>query len=169
MSDAYAWMEGVNMQRTVDVGGCIVSNDIRDSLITYALGSCVAITIYSRERKILGMAHAVLPTSIINPDHSIIMPGYYVDTAFEKLKSYFLNEIMYNKGSLSIKLFGGSKSVFGDDFFNVGNKNLEAIKSILEAHGLKYDSRDTGSCISRTVEMFVADGRVKLTEYPLST
>ena len=34
-----------------------------DSLITYALGSCVGICLYDPEKKIAGMAHIMLPLS----------------------------------------------------------------------------------------------------------
>ena len=68
------------MLRIVGVGEILIDDDPKDTVMTFALGSCVALTIYAPSRKVLGMAHIALPDSSINPMKSLESPGYFADT-----------------------------------------------------------------------------------------
>lgn len=156
------------MQRIVNIGEHIVSDNIEDSIITYALGSCVAVTIYCPHKKVLGMAHCALPSSLINAEQSRRLPGYYVDTALDLLVKAFVEDYKCRRSDLVVRLFGGSRAMYGEDIFNVGQRNLEAAISILRAYQINFDMKETGGCASRTVQMEVDTGKVKLITYPLS-
>ncbi|NTV78293.1 MAG: chemotaxis protein CheD, partial [Clostridiales bacterium] len=69
------------MDRVVGIGECIVSNDPGDVIKTYALASCVAVTVYSREKKVAGMVHIALPERMRSFDDSYEKPCYYATLA----------------------------------------------------------------------------------------
>lgn len=149
------------MLHILGVGDYHISGDRDDVLRTYALGSCVAVTFYCTKLKILGMAHIVLPDSKIDIEKSRLKPAYFADTALEILLDQFLISYGCKKENLRIELFGGA-TIGWQDYFDIGQRNIEAIVAILEASGLKYIAVETGGCYSRTVEMDVATGRAKV-------
>ena len=61
----------------VGIGEWAVSNDVADTLKTYALGSCVAVMIYDSRLLIAGMIHIALPDSAVDAERARILPGYF--------------------------------------------------------------------------------------------
>ena len=51
------------MKKVVGVSDLKVSNNVNDSIITHALGSCLGITAYDSRAKVGGMVHVMLPLS----------------------------------------------------------------------------------------------------------
>jgi len=96
------------------------------------------------------MAHIVLPDSKIDIEKSRLKPAYFADTALEILLDQFLISYGCKKENLRIELFGGA-TIGWQDYFDIGQRNIEAIVAILEASGLKYIAVETGGCYSRTV------------------
>ena len=45
----------------VGVADCQVTNDVSNVLITYALGSCIAVSIYDPVARVGGLLHFMLP------------------------------------------------------------------------------------------------------------
>jgi len=128
---------------------------------TYALGSCVAVTLYDPVLKISTMAHIALPDS--NHDHlkKANLPGYFADSAMDVMISYMVNNLC-NMNRVQIKIFGGARVLKNINVYDVGKKNLEAVFSILEKNKLQISAGDTGSDYSRTVTVFSNDGSVLL-------
>ncbi|HYH04777.1 MAG TPA: chemotaxis protein CheD [Bacillota bacterium] len=155
------------MEIVLGIGDYAVSNQEADVIKTYALGSCVAITLYSPLRKVLAMAHIALPTSTVDPHKSKASPAHFADTAIPMLfdKMYF--EYGCLKEELVIHLIGGSKSTWETDIFNVGERNILAIKKILTEMGLNWTAKETGGSFGRTVEIDVATGTPKVNRYPI--
>ena len=52
----------------VGVADLAVTDDPTTSLITYALGSCIGVTIYDPAARVGGMLHFMLPSSKVNPE-----------------------------------------------------------------------------------------------------
>ena len=55
------------MKQVVSVADMKVSANPGDTLVTYALGSCLGITVYDPVAHVGGMLHVMLPLSTINP------------------------------------------------------------------------------------------------------
>lgn len=154
------------MLKVVDIGGYQISDQTEDIIKTFSLGSCVALAIYARKHKVLGMAHIALPDSSLNENMNI-NPCYYADTAVPFLANKMVNKFGCKKRELIAYLFGGANSPKEDDIFCVGEKNLEAIKNALVCECVAFKLVDTGDRVSRTVEMYVEDGTYKILSYPL--
>jgi len=160
-------MTGKQMDIIVGIGEHAISNNKDDVIKTFALSSCVAITVYCPEKYVAGMAHIVLPASRRQTDTPDTKPYYYADTAVPKLINTICSQYGCNKNALKIQLFGGANSTMPNDIFQIGPKNLSSVKEILTNMGFAHDAAQTGGSFSRTIEMSVLDGSIKLTAQPL--
>jgi chemotaxis protein CheD len=154
------------MERTIGLGEIVVSNCLDDVLKTYALSSCVGVTVYSQSKRVAGMAHIVLPTPYENIEE-VAQPAYYATKGVPLLINHVCHEYGCLKKDLSINLFGGADSKKANDVFMVGRRNLTMVKQILEYMKLNYQLVDTGGNQSRTIEMDVFSGKIKVTRRPL--
>lgn len=154
------------MQITIGVGECAVSNSTEDVLKT-SVGSCVALIAYCPSRQVLGMAHIALPSSTIDPNFAKIKPCHFADTAVMVLLETLQNNYCCNKYDLLIRLCGGADSTRESDTFKIGQRNLFAIDQVLRSYNLVYSVAETGGAWSRTIETEVANGRTKISSYPL--
>ncbi len=144
---------------TVGVGEYKVSGNTFDVLKTYALGSCVAVVIYDIKECIAGMIHIALPYSSIDLERALRQPAYFADTGL----SLMLDEMGRRgatKGNSRIKIVGGSNVLNTDFNFDIGKRNLLAVKRILWNRNLGPIAKDTGGNISRTVSVRVDNGEV---------
>lgn len=149
------------MQKIVGIGDMALSNQIEDKIKTFALASCVGIVVYSPIKKVGGLIHIALPKPQ-NERVSLNRYCYYASTGIP----HFINTICKNygcvKGELEITIYGGANSIRNNDTFNVGRKNLEAVKYILNEMDLNFNDNDTGNTVSRTIELDIATGRISV-------
>ena len=147
------------MQMVVGIGEMGISNRIEDTIITFALASCVGVVAYSPSKKIGGIIHIALPKP---PDmkEGINKCCYYASTGIP----YFFNTIFNNYGcdseEIIISIYGGAKSIKSTDMFNIGAKNLEEVKKIIEFMNLKIQKVDIGKYVSRTIELDICNGQI---------
>jgi chemotaxis protein CheD len=131
---------------------------------TLGLGSCVAVICADPAAKIAAMIHVALPDSSASPDRRDEKPGYFADTGipalFDSLRQVGWNE---REGKLTIKLAGGATIMDPNGTFNIGKRNLLAIKKILWNAGFGPIAEDVGGNISRTVAVSAETGAVLVT------
>lgn len=156
------------MVRIIGIGEYAISNDRNDVIKTFALSSCIAMTAYNPNDRILGMVHIALPYSKITQDKIISSPAYYADSAVPLLIHEMCLEYECIKKNLEIRLYGGAESINKNDIFNIGKRNLEMVKSILKEMDLRECYSDTGGYLSRNIEADVATGAVKVICQPLN-
>lgn len=143
----------------VAMGALTVSLDQNHVLETF-VGSCVALCLFDPHAKVAGMAHVMLPEgnkkSSPNPHNS----GKYADQAVENL----LNIILQNGGKLGrirAKISGGSNMFTherGTALFNIGEKNVHALRKFLKLHEIPIVAEDVGLNYGRKVEFSVKSG-----------
>lgn len=155
------------MDRIVGIGEFTISNNKGDIIKTFALATCVAVTVYSPLKNIAGMVHIALPSPALPGDDSKTRPCCYATTAVPFLINKMCSEFGCLKGELEIKLFGGADSVRENDVFNIGQRNIDTVKAILNEMNLRYTAAETGGTHSRTLEMEVATGKIKVTLQPI--
>ena len=149
------------MNRVVGISDMIISTDPKDVLVTYALGSCLGITVYDAKIKVGGLLHIMLPQSSIDPRKAIKNPYIFVDTGVEQIFSEFEKH-----GSLIdrliIKVAGGSSFTKpGDnDLFEIGRRNFTMFRKILWTKGLLIKSFDIGGNVSRNISINIDSGIV---------
>ena len=73
------------MRQIVGVADMKIAAKQGDELITYALGSCLGITIYDPRVGVGGMLHVMLPQSNVDPSKAAENPYIFVDTGVPKL------------------------------------------------------------------------------------
>ena len=155
------------MLKIVGLGEVQISSNYEDIIKTFGLGSCVAITMYSKKNKVLCMDHVVLPDSGIEKGYNR-NPSYFGDTVVALLLNNMIFQFGCEKREIEIHLFGGAASRMENDVFCIGKRNLHAITKSLANENLYYDMFHTGEYVSRTVEMYVETGKFKVTTQPLN-
>lgn len=134
-------------------------------LITVGLGSCVGIALYDDESKVGGLAHILLYSSrqFENRSNSF-NPAKFADTAIP-----LLVEKMEKSGGkrrrFKAKIAGGSQ-LFNFNHSagpSIGEKNIEAVREILQKLGIPLLGEDVGGNFGRTMRFFVDSGKVIIT------
>ena len=149
------------MEHIVGMGEYVVSNKKGDVLKTFALASCVAVTVYSPLRKASGMIHVVLPVPLNSKD-IVERPGYFAETGVPLLINNICQRYGCHKEELDIQMFGGADSANNQDIFKVGRKNIDAVRNSLAGMGLNVKRADLHGNESRTLQMDVNTGEVKI-------
>lgn len=130
-------------------------------LVGLGLGSCIGVCVYDRHTRIAGMAHVVLPESMAKGEDS---PGKYADTALPAL----IAEMQKNGASLrhvTVAIAGGAQLFSfagGAQRMDIGKRNGAAVLQALQKYGLTPVAEDLGGNAGRTVQLFAADGRVRV-------
>lgn len=145
----------------IGVGELYVSNNAEEVIKTLALGSCVAFLVYEPKSHTAGMAHIALSNSSLSPESAKTLPGRFADTGIPALMNKMCSFSKTNKGFI-IKLVGGANVAKMNDHFNIGKRNILAIKKILWQNNLASIGEDLGGRISRTVSLDVQTGAVSL-------
>lgn len=133
------------------------------SLISYGLGSCVGIALYDSITKIGGLAHIMLPDS--TQARSNENPAKFADTALPLM----LDEMIRMgavKSRVTAKIAGGAQMFTftnATDIMRVGERNSEAVRTVLKNMDIRLLADDTGGNYGRTVELKLDTGvfRVK--------
>lgn len=142
----------------VGLGEIWVTRNPNAVLVTFGLGSCVAVCVYDPEAKVAGMMHVVLPSG--NSTLNGRSPGKYADSG-----TPLLIQRMENLGAVRprivAKIAGGAKVVHGaasESLMDIGQKNIEAVKKALEREGVTIGAFDTGGVHGRSVWLKTKSG-----------
>lgn len=155
---------GRAMERVVGVADCKVSNTPGERLITYALGSCLGIVVYDPVVSVAGMLHVMLPTGTIDEAKMRDKPAMFVDSGVPMLfKECY--KFGAKKERMQVKVAGGAHSGASeeDDRFQIGKRNMIALRKLLWKNGVLVHAHDTGGVqTSRTMWVDVTSGEVTL-------
>jgi chemotaxis protein CheD len=146
------------------IGDFGASSTPGSSVKTFALGSCVAVVILDPKNRVVGMVHIALPDSSINEAKGRERPGYFADLGVPLLlKEMARHGSPANGRGLTVKLVGGASIMDHNDTFNIGKRNVLAIKKILWSFSMGAVAEDVGGNHSRTVSVAVNTGKVVVT------
>jgi chemotaxis protein CheD len=142
----------------VGVADCQISKSGDQVLITYALGSCIAVAIHDPVAGVGGMLHYMLPESAISPAKAVENPFMFADTGIPLLfrRAY---EYGAEKRRLVVRVAGGAQVMDPQGIFNIGKRNYLALRKILWKAGVLVQGEDVGGSLSRTVRLEVGSGR----------
>ena len=154
------------MDLVVGMGDYAVTNREDDVLRTFSLASCVAVTAYSPLRRIAGMIHVVLPDPLSHMDGKE-RPSYFAQTGVPLLFNDMCYKYGCRKEELQIQLFGGADSIMEQDVFNIGLKNIRAVKLAISKLGLNVFKEDLRGGDSRTIAMVVKTGQIEVSRQPI--
>ncbi|WP_319477333.1 chemotaxis protein CheD [Marispirochaeta aestuarii] len=147
------------MRTDVGIGDFHASGKPGELIKTYALGSCVAVLMYDKVRRIAGMIHVALPESRVNAEKAETRPGYFADTGIPALLKAF-SAAGGDQRKAQIKIAGGASILDENRTFDIGRRNVIAIKRALWKYGLGVIAEDVGGKISRTVSIEVDTGTI---------
>lgn len=146
----------------VGVGDLYASARAADVLTSYALGSCVGLVVHDAVAKIGGLAHVQLPEC--RRPQPLDTDGIfaYADFAVPELLAR-----VYSMGAtrqrLRVVLVGGALLADPDAYFQVGRKNILALRRHLWTHGLIPAREDVGGHHWRTLHVHIGSGRILVT------
>lgn len=142
----------------VGISDLKVSSNGEDWLVTYALGSCIAVAVYDPLVKVGGLLHYMLPDSSLDPQKAKEHPAMFADTGIPLLfkSCYSLGAV---KQRMIVKVAGGAKIMDDANYFRIGQKNITALRKIFWKNNVLIEAEDVGDNFNRTVRLEVATGR----------
>ncbi len=129
-----------------------------DVLITYALGSCIAVALHDPVARVGGLLHYMLPDSVIDRRRAASEPCLFADTGIPFLMRTLL-ELGARKENLTVRAAGGARLLHAKGRFDIGKRNCAALRRLLRREGFQIHSERMGGETSRTVSLEVATGR----------
>ncbi len=121
-----------------------------DSLISYALGSCVGICLYDNMAKVAGMSHILLPNKL-DSDNNLMK---FADTAIPMLVDRMIR-LGAKKPRITAKIAGGANMFSGmmrSASSKIGERNAEQVRETLRRMAIPILADDTGGTYGRTIE-----------------
>ncbi len=146
----------------VGVGDYATSKNPKEIVKTLALGSCVAIVVLDPVNRAIGLLHVALPESSINKKRALEKPGMFADTGINTLLEEMKKAGYQMGGRLIVKLAGGASIMDPNNTFNIGKRNILAVRKCLWHYKLGAVSEDIGGTISRSVSVNLKTGKVIL-------
>jgi len=147
----------------VPIGEIAVSSDPNDQFVIYGLGSCVAVCVYDRTKRVGGVLHALLPS---NPrsDRGGGKPSKFVDQGVPLLIDA-VTALGGRPRRMSACLVGGANTIKTpylnfNSSLNIGQRNVQAAEAALQAAGLKVSAQATGGTAGRTMKFYLTDGQI---------
>jgi chemotaxis protein CheD len=149
--------------QVVGISDCKISGDPSDVLITYALGSCIAVTLYDPVAKVGGILHYMLPDSALDAAKAQQNPFMFADTGIPRLMAAVRSKGA-QPGRLVVRLAGGAQVLDTQGTFQIGKRNYLAAKRILGKAGVLIAAEAVGGIVSRTTRLEISTGRMWIRE-----
>jgi chemotaxis protein CheD len=155
----------------VSIADLQVSANTDETLITYALGSCIAVALHDPVRHAAGMIHYMLPLASASAERAKENPFMFGDIGVP-----ILFESMYRlgcrKSDLVVFVAGGAQIQDNERVFNIGKRNYTLLRKLFWKNNVMIAAEHVGGDFSRTLSLDVGTGRVTLRiggkELPLS-
>lgn len=143
------------MQR-VEIGSLLVSSDPDDTLISYALGSCLGLAMYDPVARIGGMIHAKVPVARHSRPELGGGPAVCADQG-----TLALLQAMYDAGAQNSRLqvtIAGCGNPVKAITHDIGSRNYTVARKVLWKNGLFIQAEDVGGEKPRTIALSIGSG-----------
>ncbi|OKY76281.1 MAG: chemotaxis protein CheD [Desulfobulbaceae bacterium DB1] len=149
------------MKVIVGISDMKVSNNAKETLITYSLGSCIGLVIWDPAVKVGGLLHYMLPESKLDRERARKNPYMFADTGIPCLfkEAYLLGAI---KSRLVVKVVGGAQILDPTGLFSIGKRNYLLLRQLFKKNNISIAKEDIGGSVNRTVSLEIGSGRVLL-------
>ncbi len=147
---------------TIEISDLKVSAEPEDVLVTYALGSCIAVMVHDPVRKAAGMIHYMLPLSETSLEKAKVRPAMFADTGIPILFQS-LYALGAQKRDLIVKVAGGGALYDDKGLFSIGKRNYTMMRKMFWKTGVIVSAEDVGGAKSRTARLHVGSGRCTVT------
>jgi len=146
---------------TVDISDMEVSKRSDDILVTYSLGSCVALSLYDPVVGIGGLIHCMLPLSKIDPVKARANPCMFTDTGVQALLQAVF-DMGAKRENLVTKVAGGARLLDSKNLFRIGERNYTVLRKVLWKNNILITSEDVRGTIARTVYLYMDTGKTTI-------
>lgn len=148
---------------TINVGVADLVTSSSPDILKTILGSCIGIAIYSPKDRIGGLLHIMLP-QLNNGDMN---KAKYANTGIPMLISTIENKYGIKRHTLIAKIAGGA-NMFSfikntNTIFDIGNRNIAAVKYLLKDLGIPIVGEDVGANYGRRIEFYLESGKMVIT------
>jgi len=147
----------------VGISDCKVTRDAESVLVTYALGSCIAVAMHDPVTKVSGLLHYMLPESAIDSGKAQQNPYMFADTGIQRMMDA-LKAAGGDGKRMVVRLTGGAQVLDSQGVFQIGKRNYLAARRILWKAGILIAAEAVGGEVSRTTRLEVATGRLWVRE-----
>lgn len=141
----------------VGISECRCSADPEASLVTYALGSCIAVGAFDGGSGVAGLLHFLLPDSRKDPVRAEVRPASFADTGISLLIQA-MEAMGADRRRMRIRLAGGAQILSGNAELAVGKRNYLAARKVLWRMGVMVEMEAVGGTVSRNLGVNVKNG-----------
>ncbi len=147
------------MKIIVGMADMQISKEPEAMLISFALGSCIGVTLYDPLVRVGGLLHFMLPDSQIDPKKSQRNPWMFADTGIPLFfrEAYKLGA---EKERVRVKVVGGAQVMDDSAYFDIGRRNYLALRKIFWMNNVLIQAEDIGGNVNRTIRLEIGSGRV---------
>jgi chemotaxis protein CheD len=151
----------VESKIVVGVGDLKVSKDSSKQINTYALGSCIGLTVFDPQMKVGGMLHFMLPQPGREKNRADLNPYMFGSTGIPSLfkQCYALGAV---KERLIVCAAGGAEVMTHGKSFAIGERNRTIMRKIFWKNNIVLAAEDTGGNDARTMVINLETGKVTL-------
>jgi chemotaxis protein CheD len=151
--------QGTSGQLIVSIADLALTVDPGGVLVTYALGSCIGVTIFDPVACVGGMLHFMLPQSSLSAEKASKSPCMFADTGVQLLftRAY---ELGARKERLVVCAAGGAEILDDEGHFKIGSRNRTMLRKLFWKNNVLLAAEDTGGSCSRTLVLRMNDGVV---------
>lgn len=173
----------------VEMGETWVSRTSADRLVAHGLGACVGLCLYDAAARLAAMVHIVLPETILvkpfgaSAQQFTPLPGKCADTAVrhaveqivqQGARADRLRAAIAGGAQIFSHASGSSHNAATLSRLEIGPRNVQAVRSALEAAQVPLMAEDVGGNYGRTVTFCVGSGdifvrRIGSAEQPLAS
>lgn len=145
----------------VGVADICLTDNVDALIVTYALGSCIGVTVYDPVAKVGGLLHFMLPQGDLSLEKAKAKPAMFGDTGIPLLfKSCY--ELGAKKERLIVCAAGGAEVLCDEGHFKIGSRNRTLLRKIFWKNGILLAGDETGGSVSRTLSLRMQDGAVNV-------
>ena len=149
----------VSSMTAVNFSEMKISSNPVETLVAFSIGAGIGMSVHDPVAGLGGILNFILPDSAMaNGNNPTKSPFMFADTGITVLlKSLFEQGVKAE--NLKVVIAGGAHIMDQSGVFNIGQKNLEALKKILGDHDVKIHHEAVGGIKSRTISLEVGSGR----------
>ena len=158
LTGTYQHSGAISLTTAVNYSEIKTSNNPAESLVAFAIGSGIGITIFDPVIGLGGILNLMLPNSSqIKSAKSDKYQFMFADTGIPAfLKT--LSDLGAKPQNMKVVIAGGAQILEQTGVFNIGHRNYQATKSILSAYNLAVQHEDVGGIYSRTLKLDIGSG-----------
>lgn len=121
-----------------------------------AIGSCIVITAYDRQRQIGALAHIMLPGKA--PENRVFQKTRYASDAIDEL-IYILKLNGANENNIEVCLAGGANVLKRKDD-NIRQDIIVSVEELLKKRKIKIKAKSLGGTERRSISLDLDNGKV---------